>query len=388
MRTSRLARLVVLGAAIGVTSTCANLRLGGGVASLSAQEATFTSGGEAVRLTRVADGLEYPWGLAFLPDGRMIVTEQGGNVRIVEGDRVSEPLAGVPEVTEIGQGGMLDVALHPRFAENRLVYLTFSGPKDDGYATHLWRGRLTDAGFDGGEIIFSGAAGTGGRHFGSRMVFDRDGFLFVSLGERGEQERAQDLSDLVGKIVRLNDDGSVPEDNPFVGRDGAEPAIWAYGVRNPQGMALHPETGQLWEQEHAAQGGDEVNRIREGSNYGWPLVSWGVDYGGGRIGDGSRQKPGITDPAWNWNPSIAPSGMAFYDGEALPGWRGDLLVGALKFEYLARLEMEGDRIVREERLLEGEIGRIRDIRVGPDGLVYLLNDESDGAVWRLEPAGG
>lgn len=343
--------------------------------------------GQGFRLSRITGGLAHPWAMAFLPDGRLLVTERDGRLRLVkQGRLVERPVAGVPAVEARGQGGLLDLALHPRFTENALVYLSYAGATATGVATHVLRARLDGERLVDGQIILVGGSGSTGRHFGSRLVFGPDGMLYVSLGERGEMRRAQDLRDLVGKIVRVTDEGAVPPDNPFVGRADARPEIYAYGVRNPQGMAVNPWTGALWEQEHGPRGGDEVNLIRPGANYGWPVITHGVDYSTLPIGEG-KAKAGMEQPLHVWVPSIAPSGMAFYDADAFPAWRGSLLIGALKDELLVRLRLEGDRVVGEERLIASEIGRIRDIRVGPDGLVYLLNDEADAAIWRLEPAG-
>ncbi len=343
--------------------------------------------GSGYRLVEVITGLEHPWALAFLPEDRMLVTERDGRLRLVEsGKLVDRPVEGVPEVAASGQGGLLDVVLHPRFLENGLLYLSYAGATPQGAATHVMRARLAGGRLVDGEIVLVGGAGRTGRHFGSRMAFDRAGLLYVSLGERGQMDRAQDLGDLVGKIVRIDEDGGVPPDNPFVGRSGARPEIYCYGMRNPQGLALNPWTGAIWEQEHGPRGGDEVNILRAGANYGWPVITHGIDYSLLPIGEG-KAKPGMEQPRHVWVPSIAPSGMAFYDGTAFPGWRGSLFVGALKDELLVRLELDGDRVVGEERLLEGEIGRIRDVRVGPDGFVYLLNDEARGGIHRLEPEG-
>ncbi|MDF1587285.1 PQQ-dependent sugar dehydrogenase [Marinimicrococcus flavescens] len=391
MRINRLMSGLLLGASIGFNTSCGSLGWWGttGLARAGDAETLVQAGGQQLHLVPVVEGLEFPWSLAFLPDGRMLVTEREGRLRLVEDGRLmAEPVAGLPEVVARGQGGLLDVALHPRFAENGWLYLTYSGPGSDGLATHLMRARLRGDALEEQEVIFVAEPGSGtGRHFGSRIVFGRDGLLHMSIGDRGEMQRAQDLSDLAGKIVRLRDDGSIPADNPFTGRADAHPAILAYGVRNPQGLALHPVTGELWEQEHGPRGGDEVNIIRKGANYGWPLTTHGIDYSGLPIGRG-RTMEGVEPPLWTWVPSVAPSGMAFYTGAAIPAWQGDLLVGALKDRMLVRLDLEGERIVGEERLLEDAIGRIRDVRVGPDGLVYLLNDEADGGIWRLEPADG
>lgn len=344
--------------------------------------------GAIAQVRTVAEGLAHPWGLAFLPDGRMLVTERPGRLRIVEKDgRVSAPLDGVPEVFARGQGGLLDVALDPKFAENRLVYLSYSEPGDGGAGTSVARGRLAGAGLADTTVIYRQTPKVGGGlHFGSRLVFARDGNLFVTQGERYQRDRSQNLNEHLGKIVRIRPDGSVPPDNPFVGRADARPEIWSYGHRNMQGATLHPATGRLWIIDHGAKGGDEINLPQPGKNYGWPIVTYGVDYSGLKIGIGT-EAPGMEPPMHYWDPSIAPSGMAFYTGDALPGWKGNLFVGSLKFRTLHRLEIDGERVVREEPLLEDLKENIRDVRDGPDGLLYLLTDNSDGRIWRLEPIG-
>jgi len=348
---------------------------------------------ESFRVVTLVERLEHPWGLAFLPDGRMLVTERAGRLRIVgrDGTLVPQPVAGLPKIEEHGQGGLLDVALHPRFAENALVYLSFAERGDGGYGTAVARGRLAgpigNAALEAVEVIYrQQPKSRGGRHFGSRLVFDRAGFLYLTQGDRGDQDRAQRLGDLAGKVVRLHDDGRVPKDNPFVGRAGARPEIFTLGNRNAQGAALHPRTGELWAHEHGPQGGDEVNVLRAGVNYGWPVITYGVNYGiGTKIGEGTA-KPGLAQPLHYWVPSIAPSGMAFYTGDRFTRWQGDLFVGALRAELLVRLRLDGEKVVKEERMLRGTLGRIRDVRQGPDGLLYLLVDSSNGAIVRLEPA--
>jgi len=347
------------------------------------------------RVVRIAEGLQNPWGLSFLPDGRMLVTERAGRLRIVNRDGRVEPQAvfGLPAITPHGQGGLMDVALHPRFADNRLVYISFAARDSSGVGTEVARGRLVEAKPGEGrlenvEIIFrQSPKGSTGRHFGSRLVFDAKGFLFITLGDRGEQERAQVPGDHAGSVIRLHDDGRVPADNPFVGKAGWKPEKYTLGNRNIQGAVLHPQSGQLWTHEHGPQGGDEINVIRAGVNYGWPVITYGVNYGlGTKIGEGTA-KPGMAQPLHYWVPSIAPSGMAFYTGERFPRWRNDLFIGSLKFGVLVRLRMEGEKVVKEERLLKGVLGRIRDVRSGPDGYLYLLTDESSGVIARLEPAG-
>jgi glucose/arabinose dehydrogenase len=341
------------------------------------------------RAVTVTEGLENPWGLAFLPDGRRLVTERPGRLRLVAADgRLDpQPVAGVPPVFAIGQGGLLDVALHPDFARNGWVYLSYAGADADGYGTEVLRGRLDGHALRDVEIIFRMQPKSGtSHHFGSRLVFDRRGFLYITLGERGDKERAQRLDDHAGSVIRLHDDGRVPADNPFVGKPGAKPEKFTFGHRNIQGAALHPQTGELWTHEHGPQGGDEINIIRAGTNYGWPVITYGRNYViGTTIGEGTA-KAGMAQPVWQWTPSIAPSGMAFYTGDRFPAWRGNLFVGALKGQMLVRLMLDGERVVREERLLEGELGRIRDVRNGPDGFLYLLTDGSRGKIVRLEPS--
>jgi glucose/arabinose dehydrogenase len=362
------------------------------VASAAAAQVVKTEE-ESFRVVTVTERLEHPWGLAFLPDGRMLVTERAGRLRIVgrDGKLAPQPVGGLPKIEEYGQGGLLDVALHPRFAENGLVYLSFADRGDGGYGTAVLRGRLAgpieNARLENVEVIYRQMPKSrGGRHFGSRLVFDRAGFLYITQGDRGEQERAQKLDDLAAKVVRLHDDGRIPQDNPFVGKAGARPEIFTVGNRNVQGAALHPATGELWSHEHGPQGGDEVNVLRAGANYGWPVITYGANYGTGtKIGEGTS-KPGLAQPVHYWVPSIAPSGMAFYTGDRFPRWKGDLFVGALRDQLLVRLKLDGEKVVKEERMLQGTVGRIRDVRQGPDGFLYLLVDSSSGAIVRLEPA--
>lgn len=344
------------------------------------------AGEEAYRVTTVAEGLEHPWGMAFLPGGDILVTERPGRLRVIRGGALApEPIAGVPEVWAQGQGGLMDVALHPDFARNRLVYLSYSKPGPRGATTAVIRGRLEGGRLAGVEEILEAEAWSEARvHFGSRLVFGPEGHLFVSIGDRGRMENAQELGTHAGKILRLHDDGRVPADNPFVGRAGALPEIYAYGIRSPQGMAVHPETGELWETEHGPRGGDELNRILPGANYGWPVVTYGVAYSGEKISEITTRE-GMEDPVHYWVPSIATSGLAIYDGERFPHWRGDFFVGGLAGMHLARLEVSGDTAVERQRLLEDRKQRIRDVRVGPDGHLYVLVDAGEAPVLRLEP---
>ncbi len=350
------------------------------------------------QVVTVADGLDHPWSMAFLPNGDMLFTERSGQLRIIrDGVLQEDPIDGVPTVRARGQGGLLEVALHPDFAQNRLVYLTFSKPNADASegTTALVRGRfdgerLTDV----EELFEANAWSRGGSHFGSRLAFDGDGYLFMTVGDRGASpdpatvysHPAQDLTNHQGTVIRLHDDGRVPDDNPFVGRPGALPEIWSYGHRNLQGLAFHPETGDLWNDEHGPQGGDELNLILPGRNYGWPVIGYGLQYGGTVIHASTRQH-GMEQPRHYWVPSIATSGLLFYTGDAFPGWKGSVFVGGLAGQQLARLTLDGQHVTGEETLLEG-FGRIRDIRQGPDGFIYLaIDDRGVGRtpIVRLEP---
>lgn len=355
-------------------------------AVIGAEAAEYRSQKHAFALVPVSQPLDQAWGLAFLPDGRMLVTEKAGNLRIVSRDgNVSSPLGGLPRIEAHGQGGLLDVALHPKFADNRLVYLTHAWPAAGGFSTAVSRARLGDGRLEGFETLFVGRPGSrAGQHFGSRMVFGADGKLYVTLGERGRRANAQDLGRHPGSVLRLNDDGTAPGDNPFVGRAGAMPEIWSWGHRNPQGMAIDRATGRIWAHEHGPRGGDEVNVIERGANYGWPAITYGRNYSGSTITD-ETARPGMTQPKTYWVPSIAPSGLAFYDGDKFPDWRGNLFAGALRGQLLVRLTLDGDRVVAEERLLTDFGNRIRDVRAGPDGFIYLLLDQNDAPIWRLEP---
>ncbi|HEX8254554.1 MAG TPA: PQQ-dependent sugar dehydrogenase [Thermoanaerobaculia bacterium] len=339
------------------------------------------------RVTDVARGLEHPWGLAFLPDGRMLVTERPGRLRIVDKQgKLSQPLSGVPRVQAQGQGGLLDVVLDPQFAQNRTIYLSYAEAGEGGAGTAVASARFTDAALQDVKVIYRQQPKVaGGGHFGSRIVFRRDGTLFITQGERMRySEQAQDLKSLLGKVVRINRDGSIPKDNPFVGRSNARPEIWSYGHRNVQAAALHPDTGALWTIEHGARGGDELNHPEAGKNYGWPIISYGREYSGMRIGQGITAKAGMEQPVYYWDPVIAPSGMVFYTGNAYPGWKGSIFVGSLQPGALVRLTLQNGRVTREERYL-GELDeRIRDVEQGPDGLLYMLTDADDGRIIRLE----
>jgi glucose/arabinose dehydrogenase len=352
------------------------------------RSAVINSEKHTFRVVTLLKGLEYPWSVAFLPDGRMLVTERVGRLRLVGQDLRLDPrpIAGLPDVAATGQGGLFDVVLHPEHAQNGWIYWAYNAPGAGGWGTALARGKLQGSRMTEVQVLFSMKPKTrSSQHFGGRIVFDRAGMLYLTLGDRGDKERAQKLDDHAGSVIRLHDDGRVPIDNPFVKRAEALPEKWTLGNRNMQGASLHPKTGELWTHEHGPQGGDEVNVMRSGLNYGWPVITYGVNYGfGTRIGEG-QTKPGMVQPLHLWVPSIAPSGMAFVSGSKFPQWTGDLLVGALRDQMLVRLELDGEKVVREERLLRGLVGRIRDVRMGPDGLVYLLTDDAEGALLRLEP---
>lgn len=354
----------------------------------SAGAESFDSEHYELQTVTVAKGLRSPWGLAFLPGGGMLVTERAGGIRIVAANgQLSPRLTGMPEVYAHGQGGMLDVALDPNFHANKLIYFSYAEPGPGGAGTAVARARLDAASnrLVNTRVIFRQTPkSSGGRHFGSRLVFGPDGRLFITVGERGQRHRAQDFAINRGNVVRINSDGSIPPDNPFVGRRGYRPEVWSYGHRNPQGAARHPTTGKLWIHEHGAKGGDEINVPLAGRNYGWPVIAYGRHYTGGEIGVGTHG-PGMEQPLYYWVPSIAPSGMAFYTGDKFPKWRGNLFVGALKFRLLVRLVLDGEKVIREERLLEGLGERIRDVRQGPDGYLYLLTDSVDGRILRLAP---
>lgn len=345
----------------------------------------------AARVTAVAGGLDHPWSMAFLPDGGVLITERSGGLRLLRvPGGLSRPLAGVPKVAAQGQGGLLDVALSPDFAADRYVYLSYAESDGSKSGTAVGRGRLSadGAALEDFRVLFRQEPKlSSGLHYGSRLVFDRKGYLYISLGENNQRPTAQELGKLQGKVVRLKADGSVPPDNPFVGQAGARPEIWSYGHRNPQGMALNPWSGELWENEHGPRGGDEINLIRPGRNYGWPLATYGINYSGQPIPEAKGETlPGMEPPLYWWPRSPAISGMAFYDVDRFPAWRNSVFIGALADQNLIRLTLDGDRVVAQERLLDDRKRRIRDVRQGPDGYVYVLTDASPGELLRVAPA--
>ena len=341
------------------------------------------------KVETLISGLEHPWAMAELPDGRILITERPGRLRIVERGKLNpQPIKGLPEIVADGQGGLLDIALHPDYQQNGWLYFSYAAPDPDSLfeksGTTVARAKLKGLQLVELQQLYTMKNKTNsGRHFGSRLAFDKYNCLYITVGERGERPRAQDLSDSAGSILRLHDDGTIPKDNPFINHPNAHPAIYSYGHRNPQGMVIHTNTGQLWSHEHGPKGGDEINIIQAGANYGWPVISYGANYVlGTQVGEGTH-KPGMQQPIHQWTPSIAPSGMAFYTGDKFKAWQGNLLVGALKYQMLLRIELDGDKVVKQHELLKGQLGRIRDVRVGADGYIYLLTDAGKGSLVRL-----
>jgi glucose/arabinose dehydrogenase len=362
--------------------------LAGSTITPALAQQTFDTQKAKILAETVVDGLENPWGLAFLPDGGAIVTERDGRIRIIADGKLSEPVAGVPQVAASGQGGLLDVALSPDFATDNLIFFSYSEPGEGGQGTAVARAKLVRDGasakLEDLTTIFSMAKKTGtSHHFGSRLVFRPDGTLFITTGDRGQGDRAQDMQDSAGAVIRINADGSVPADNPDANGAKGLPILWSKGHRNLQGATFDPVINALVTVEHGAKGGDEINYPEAGKNYGWPVITYGVDYSGAKIGTGT-EAPGFEQPQFYWDPSIAPSGLASYQGDMFPQWKGDLLVGSLKFGQLSRLERDdAGKITGEERMFDADFGRIRDVNVAPDGSVWLLTDESDGAIIRL-----
>jgi aldose sugar dehydrogenase len=351
----------------------------------------------AFDVVTVSEGLANPWGLAFLPDGKMLVTERPGRLRVVsaDGKQLSKPVACLPAVDARGQGGLLDVAADPAFQKNQLIYWSYAEPGTNANNSAVARGKFVDGAVpkvENVEVIFHQAPSlTSTQHYRGRLVFSRDGTLFITLGERSITEgrlQAQRMDGLLGKIVRLNPDGSIPKDNPFVGKDGVRPEIWSYGHRNVEAATLHPDTGELWEVEHGTRGGDELNVVRKGKDYGWPTIAYGIEYQGGPITGGIQQKEGMEQPRYYWDPVIAPSGMVFYTGKLFPTWQNSLFIGGLGSTNLVRLTLKGELVIGEERLLQDlqpQRERIRDVRQGPDGALYLLTDSPQGRILKLVP---
>ena len=347
---------------------------------------TFSSEKHSFTIETVVDGLEHPWSVDFLPDGRMLVTEKPGRLRIVENGILSEPVTGLPKIKEKGQGGLLDVALDPDYANNQTIYLSYSAKGKGGVGTEVVKGTLDANELKNTQVIFKlSPKSNTGHHFGSRLLFAKDGSLFITLGDRGDKERAQDLNDHAGSLIHINKDGSIPEDNSFVNNTNAKPEIYTYGNRNMQGIAMHPVSGDVWTVEHGPQGGDELNLMKPGVNYGWPVITYGVNYViGTKIGEGT-EKQGMAQPVHYWVPSIATSSLLFYTGDKFPAWQGNAFVSSLVFGQLARLEMKDNKVVHEERLINGVVGRIREVQQGLDGLIYFITDELDGKLFRIKP---
>ncbi|KRB52191.1 PQQ-dependent sugar dehydrogenase [Phenylobacterium sp. Root700] len=348
----------------------------------------------AYQVQTIAEGLNKPWGLAFLPDGRLLITERPtGQLRILGTDgKLSEPVAGLPAVDGRGQGGLLGLAVDPKFAQTGLIYWSYSEPQADGTNnTATARGKLTDGKVENVQVIFHQAPSLASTlHYGGRLVFARDGTLFITTGERSilpGRVQAQQLDGTLGKVVRINTDGSVPKDNPFVGKAGVKPEIWSYGHRNIQAAAIDPKTGKLWEVEHGARGGDELNQPQKGKNYGWPTITYGIEYSGKPIGEGITAKAGLEQPVYYWDPVIGPSGMAFYGASLFPAWKDSVFVGSLAQKHLARLVLKNGKVVGEERLLTDQNERIRDVIVGPDGALYVATDNEKGRVLKITPKG-
>lgn len=357
------------------------------LAAVAPADRRFASDKADFRLETVAEGLEHPWSLAFLPNGDKLVTERAGRLRIIrDGELIAEPVSGVPELVVSGQGGLLDMLLHPQFESNRTLFLSYAHRNRNGMTTRVARATLEDNALTDVAVIFEALPRSGtSRHFAGRMEFDRNGNLYIAVGDRGDMDRAQALDDDAGGVHRVTTDGSPAPGNPFLDNASVQDTLFTYGNRNIQGMTIHPETGEIWTHEHGPRGGDEINILRAGTNYGWPEITYGIDYSGLPITD-ETSKPGMAQPLHYWDPSIAPSGMAFYTGDLFPSWRGDLFVGALKMRKLVRLTIRNGHVLEEEDLLTGLGERIRDVRMGPDGALWLLTDSSQGKVYRMVPA--
>lgn len=346
----------------------------------------YHSAHASFRLETIATGLEHPWSLAFLPDGSILVTERAGRLRLIRnGQLQAEPMAGVPELVVAGQGGLLDVILHPQFSDNQLLFLSYAHENSEGKTTRVSRARLDDNQLSDGQVIFEARPRSGtSHHFAGRMAFDLENNLLIAVGDRGDRDRAQDTSDDAGSVHRITVEGAAAPGNPFLGSPDHSPTLFSYGHRNIQGMTQHPVNGEIWTHEHGPRGGDEINILAPATNYGWPAITYGIGYSGLAISD-ETTRPGMAQPLHYWAPSIAPSGMAFYTGTEVPAWQGNLFVGALKMQKLVRLRIENGKVSEEEDLISDFGRRIRDVRMGPDGRLWLLTDDSNGEVLRLIP---
>ncbi len=347
---------------------------------------SYSSEKHSFTVETVVEGLENPWSVDFLPDGRILVTERPGRLRIVDNGQLSEPVKGLPKVKAKGQGGLLDIALDPSFADNQILYFSYSAADKTGIGTEVASAKLVENELTQVKVLFKALPKSrGGNHFGSRLLIDKEGKLFITLGERGTKERAQDIDDHAGSLIRINTDGTIPKDNPFINNPVAKPEIYTYGNRNIQGIAMHPDTGEVWTIEHGPQGGDELNLMKPGVNYGWPIITYGVNYViGTKIGEGT-EKTGMAQPIHYWVPSIASSSLLFYTGAQFSEWQGNAFISSLVFGQLVRLEMKGNKVLKEERLLSGDFGRIREVQQGRDGYLYFITDDTRGKLYRITP---
>jgi glucose/arabinose dehydrogenase len=346
----------------------------------------FRSENHSFSIETVVDGLEYPWSMEFTSDGKILITERPGRLRIFENGELSAPIKGLPEIKVEGQGGLLDIALDSDFINNKILFFSYSAGNLLGIGTEVSSAKLVNDELKELKLLFKALPKSrGGRHFGSRLLLTNDNSLYITLGDRGEMKRAQNINDHAGSLIRINKDGEIPNDNPFIKRSDAKAEIYTYGNRNIQGIALNPVTYNIWTVEHGPQGGDELNLMKPGINYGWPVITYGVNYGAGtQIGEGTH-KDGMAQPVYHWVPSIATSSLLFYSGKKFPNWKGNVFVSSLKFGQLARLEMTNNKVMEEERLINGAVGRIREVKEGPDGLLYILIDDANGKILRLKP---
>ena len=354
---------------------------------IAVAEKIYTSDKHSYSIETVVDGLQYPWAVEFITDKKILITERPGYLRIYENGKLSTPIKGLPSVKAERQGGLLDVVLDPDFNKNKIIFFSYSAGNMFGIGTEVASARLVNHELKDVKVLFRALPKSkGGLHFGSRLLLTSDNSLYITLGDRGEMDRAQDIADHAGSLIRINKDGSVPENNPFAQDSDAKPEIYTYGNRNMQGIALDPITNEVWTIEHGPQGGDELNLMKPGTNYGWPVITYGVNYGiGTKIGEGTH-KDGMSQPVYYWVPSIATSSVLFYSGEKFPNWKGNAFVSSLKFGQLARLEMTDNKVIKEERLINGAVGRIREVKEGPDGFLYILIDDPNGKLLRIKPS--
>ena len=354
--------------------------------NVTAAEKIYISDKHSYLIEKITDGLEYPWSFEFTYDDKILITERPGRLRIFENGQLSSPIKGLPDIKAEGQGGLLDIVLDANFSSNKILFFSYSAGSLLGIGTEVAMARLVDNELKDLKVLFKALPKSrGSRHFGSRLLLTKDDSLYITLGDRGKMDRAQNINDHAGSLIRINKDGSIPEKNPFINNSKAKPEIYTYGNRNIQGITLHSDTNQIWTIEHGPQGGDELNLMRSGVNYGWPVITYGVNYiSGTKIGKGTHND-GMAQPIYYWDPSIAPSSLLFYSGKKFPNWEGNIFVSSLKFGQLARLEITDNAVVTEERLINGVVGRIREIKEGPDGFLYILTDDANGKLFRLSP---